>query len=294
METADASIDQHVLLSEIDSVVLNLEGVPGLDYLAVFVRDPQDSKQYWFRLLNIPLQGTGGDVSDLVFTDLPLDEFNSIPCPERQLRTAVRNMVRNQIEVIWSEDEDVKKQQAQVGVADHIGKVKPDLGVLVALAAVKYNRMRLANYFKGGITLCMAGDPEERVQQLTAPGSALRLKKGGDGVYCLTSRDPTLTRDFSYYASGPERRSREQVREEAQRSLGFEAGSELCYAGSILEPEKTAAFRKVVMNIAEKGIPFYMVATDGGINTALVMGYNPITGANTVNPVFKGTVPALL
>ncbi len=132
-------IDYHLLSDEIDKLQLDLKGNPVFDHLAVFIKDPANPEQYWFRKLYAPIQP---DTDDFIYEDHPMDDFNSIPCGKQDLEFAVRSMIGYQIDASRSPSEAVRKQQAQVGVAEYIGEDTPLLDRVIPLTVAKYNNVR--------------------------------------------------------------------------------------------------------------------------------------------------------
>ena len=134
----DETIEYRLLSDGVDRINLELQGNPDFDDLAVFIRDPANPQQYWFRQLHIPIPS---DSNDITYRDLPMGAFNQIPCPVEHLGKAVNKMVRIQIELQEHPDDTGKVHQAQVGVAEYTGDGFP-LYMIIPLVAEKYNRMR--------------------------------------------------------------------------------------------------------------------------------------------------------
>jgi hypothetical protein len=144
------------------------------------------------------------------------------------------------------------------------------------------------------IEFYMAGGVEERLHQLTAPDSPLVLEIKIDDFYRFIARDAVLDGSFVYGAPDSEIMSEDPLHIEAQRDLGFQAGSNLHYGGCNLNPEKIAVFKGLMEYISAKGIPVYMTLTDESGDEALVVGHNPATKAKIQNPNFKQGLAGLL
>lgn len=146
---------------------------------------------------------------------------------------------------------------------------------------------------KADINLYLDGTIEERLPQLTAPQSPLKLKEKYLDFYVLNSKDPVLDNIFIYGTPDSEIIS-EKLHVEAQKALGFQSKNHLYYGGCNLNPEKIAVFKKIMEYLSSNNIPLYMTATDEEGEEILVKGRNPIINTEIQNPNFKQTLSDLL
>jgi len=130
-----------ILEDELAYLSLDLSGNPSFDHLAVFIRDPENPEQYWFRKLYV-LPQSDLESGVITYEDHPMGEFNSEPCPEEYLEIAIKQMISYQIEAARDQEECIRQQQAQVGVANYEGEKGVSLDRIISLTAAKYNVLR--------------------------------------------------------------------------------------------------------------------------------------------------------
>ncbi|GEM_PF-6301132 len=138
------------------------------------------------------------------------------------------------------------------------------------------------------IDFYLKGAVEERLPQLTSPASPLELKSKHEDFCIIRSKNPVLNGFFVYCPVDSKTMSEEPLHIEAQRALGFMAGSILHYRHCILNPEKVKALRGIAQYLSSGGIPVYMTAVDDATGKEiLIKGSNPETRTEIENPEFK-------
>lgn len=129
---------------DLNQLSLELEGNPEFDNLTVFIQDPQDKSRYWFRKIGIVPGVTKIGDNEVPYVDLkryPLEKFESVPCPEESLQTAVQNFSEWERELVQNNPE-LGSMQATVGIARYQGGKKLSLDTILNLVALKYNQIR--------------------------------------------------------------------------------------------------------------------------------------------------------
>lgn len=139
----EAAVNQQ----SINHVNLTLNTEPIWNYLAVFIKDPAKTSQYWFRRLQVIARKPQGEHPVVDVNHMPMGEFDYHPCPQEHLEIAVRNAIeyedewtkRLQTDPSLSESIDTK---AAVGVAEYTGSRRITLTELINLVGVRYSQMQ--------------------------------------------------------------------------------------------------------------------------------------------------------
>jgi len=139
----EAGVDQQ----DVNHVNLRLYGEPIWDYLSVFIRDPSEPTQYWFRRLNIIPRKPENSIPVVDVIPMYMGRFDHNPCPIETLETAVSNMEDSENQ--WVEklqtDPDLKESRntrAVVGVAEYDSYEEISFDYLVNLVGVRYSQMQ--------------------------------------------------------------------------------------------------------------------------------------------------------
>jgi hypothetical protein len=136
--------DNDADLGQLD---LQLQGRPDSNNLAVFIQDPQNKEQYWYRRIGI---GTGSAKVDGMEKETPyvdiilhdMGDFQRTPCSTNMLDTAVKMMKTLEADATKSDDAKVKETLAVVGVARYTGQKEMSVDRILQLAAIKFSKMQ--------------------------------------------------------------------------------------------------------------------------------------------------------
>ncbi len=155
---------------DLSQLELQLDVPPILDYLAVFVRDPENSEQYWLRKIHIdngskerysrtnpllrlilkympwykeeqPEEVKGQSRVEIQVLDLSI---NNRPCPKSKLDSE-RLYINKQEQILRvHSNPEMRELHAVVGVAEYLGSNTLTLDDVINLAGMKYHHMRAA------------------------------------------------------------------------------------------------------------------------------------------------------
>jgi hypothetical protein len=134
---------------ELRSIDLTLLGQPTLDHLAVFIQDPQQTDQYWFRKLQLKVGSlhdptSGNKISYVDVIQLPMVELAAIPCPKSLVNHAAREIQQHESTLV-ADNQETRHLQAVVGIANYTGDdTNKTVDELVALVGHKYASLYLA------------------------------------------------------------------------------------------------------------------------------------------------------
>mgnify|MGYP001602361511 CR=1 FL=1 len=157
---------------------LELTGPPLFEYLAVFIKDPRNPNQYWFRRINVkpgalemPVRtenvrkGLGRLLKYLPFLNRqytrsgdntvqslrleyvnvgipPMEYYHSTTVPENELPRVVEIVCKAERMFGRDDNLDVKNFQAAVGVARYNGTKQLSINEIAGLAGLKYHRIK--------------------------------------------------------------------------------------------------------------------------------------------------------
>lgn len=108
------------------------------DALTVFIKDPNNPEQYWYRTLEVKSNNGHSESNDFNVVVKSMHEFDSIPCPENHLKIALRHAKS------YREDAFKDGVGFALGVASYNGEEQFSLEQIINLVGAKYIRMRQA------------------------------------------------------------------------------------------------------------------------------------------------------
>lgn len=140
---------------------------------------------------------------------------------------------------------------------------------------------------EGIVRFYLSGTASERVEVLAAPESPLNLLQQVDSTYVFHFKGAQIDELSTLFDNSPGRVGDEQLHAEAQRALGFDAGSILLCTKDELTPERIARFQEVLEYMDIKNIPTYMTVTHNIAIEKFVAGYNPLNGTEVRNKALE-------
>ncbi len=138
---------------DLNNIELVLDGPPIPDYLAVFIRDPENKDQYWLREIGVECSSietgelNGAESPYINLKILNLDEKTATPYPEASLSDAGARISQYEQSIKCDSDPKMKKISAVVGVAEYEGDNPPSFDNIVTLVGLKYYQKK-ASYDK--------------------------------------------------------------------------------------------------------------------------------------------------
>ncbi len=126
---------------ETKNISLTLFGLPTLDYLCVFIRDPNNPDIYRFRKFGVVPGLYSKKNLTIPFVDierLDMGEYDTTPVPKEQLSRAVKTIAKAEKELV-ANDPRTKSIQGVVGIAEYKGSKELSLDDLINLIGMKYH-----------------------------------------------------------------------------------------------------------------------------------------------------------
>lgn len=127
---------------DLDKIELTLKGKAERDYLAVFIRDPQNPGLFWYRRIEVRSGPRRSGIDYFDMEELDMKRFNTIPVPVSQIEIAVNNIVRCEAMAGEDSDPNIRAVQAVVGKAIYKGEDAPSIHEILRMTAAKYHFMR--------------------------------------------------------------------------------------------------------------------------------------------------------